>query len=183
MTSTTITRSWLSAVECPLSIASVAVWTAVSNPNVSWVPPTSLSMVFGTPTTGIPFSRNSRCAMRSEPSPPIAMRASMPFLRKAATSSSARSCSITLPSGRVSRHRNGSPRLVVAAERLLGEHAPAVDFDLEHAARGLDQLHVRVRVGLADLGRQTGGPRLIVSDDTVFDGDAHSGCEWHGVVA
>jgi hypothetical protein len=44
----------------------VAVWTAVSNPKVATVPPTSLSMVFGTPTTGMPFSRNSRWAMRSE---------------------------------------------------------------------------------------------------------------------
>src|SRR5207247_1061718 len=55
ITSTTITRSWLSAVEWSLSIASVAVWTAVSNPNVATVPPTSLSMVLGTPTTGTPF--------------------------------------------------------------------------------------------------------------------------------
>ena len=56
ITSTTITRSWLSAVECTLSSASVAVETAVSKPNVVTVPRTSLSMVFGTPTTGIPFS-------------------------------------------------------------------------------------------------------------------------------
>src|SRR5439155_9980 len=45
ITSTTITRSWLSAVECSLSIASVAVETAVSKPNVATVPPTSLSIV------------------------------------------------------------------------------------------------------------------------------------------
>src|SRR5438874_269176 len=44
---------------------------------------------------------------------------------------------------------------------------------LRTPARGLDQLDVRVRVGLANFGRQTGGPRLVVSDDTIFDGDAH----------
>ena len=59
-------------------------------------------------------------------------------------------------------------------EGFLGEHAAPVDLDFEHAARGLDQLDVRVRVGLANFGRQTGGPRFVVSDDTVFDGDAHT---------
>jgi hypothetical protein len=49
MTSMTSTRSWLSAVVCSLSIASIAVCTAVSNPNVVIVPLTSLSIVFGTP--------------------------------------------------------------------------------------------------------------------------------------
>jgi hypothetical protein len=63
----------------------------------------------------------------------------------------------------------------VATDDLLGEHAAPVHLDFEHATRRLDQLHVGVRVGLADLGRQTGGPRLIVSDDAVFDRDAHSG--------
>ena len=55
ISSTTMTRSWLSAVVCSLSIASVAVLTAVSKPKVTWVPTTSLSMVLGTPTTGSPF--------------------------------------------------------------------------------------------------------------------------------
>src|SRR6059036_3254567 len=54
---------------------------------------------------------------------------------------------------------------------------------VQRAARGLDQLDVRVRVGLADFGRQTGGPRLVVSDDTVLDGDAHTGCGRAGWVA
>jgi len=56
ITSTTMTRPWLSAVEWTLSSASVAVETAVSKPKVACVPPTSLSIVFGTPTTGRPFS-------------------------------------------------------------------------------------------------------------------------------
>ena len=56
ITSMTITRSWLSAVVCSLSIASSAVLTAVSKPNVVTVPLTSLSMVFGTPMIFIPHS-------------------------------------------------------------------------------------------------------------------------------
>jgi hypothetical protein len=35
-------------------MASVAICTAVSKPNVMSVPPRSLSIVFGTPTTGRP---------------------------------------------------------------------------------------------------------------------------------
>jgi hypothetical protein len=62
----------------------------------------------------------------------------------------------------------------MASERLLGKDAAPVDFDLEHAARRLDQFHVGVRVGLPDLGRQTGGPGLVVSDDAVLDRDTHS---------
>jgi hypothetical protein len=61
----------------------------------------------------------------------------------------------------------------VASHDLLGEHAAPIDLDLEHATRRLDQLDVSVRVVLADLGRQTGGPGLVVSDDAVFDRDAH----------
>ena len=47
ITSTTITRSWLSAVVCSRSIASVAICTAVWNPNVKSVAERSLSIVFG----------------------------------------------------------------------------------------------------------------------------------------
>ena len=54
ITSTTMTRSWDSAVVWSRSMASVAICTAVSKPNVSSVPSMSLSMVLGTPTTGSP---------------------------------------------------------------------------------------------------------------------------------
>ena len=64
--------------------------------------------------------------------------------------------------------------LGVASQRPLGEKATTIDLHFEHAARRLDQLHVGVGVGLADLGRQTGGPWLVVSDDAVFDRDAHA---------
>ena len=50
ITSTTITRSWLSAVVWSRSMASVAICTAVLNPNVKSVAERSLSIVFGTPT-------------------------------------------------------------------------------------------------------------------------------------
>jgi len=63
--------------------------------------------------------------------------------------------------------------LGVPAQGLFREDAATIHFHLEHAARRLDQLHVGMGIGLADLGRQTGGPRLVVSDDAVFDGDTH----------
>ena len=65
MTSITITRSWLSAVVCSLSIASSAVFTAVSKPNVVTVPLTSLSIVFGTPTIFIPLVASAARCERS----------------------------------------------------------------------------------------------------------------------
>ena len=52
ITSTTITRWWDSAVVCSRSIASVATWRAVSKPKVTSVAARSLSIVFGTPSTG-----------------------------------------------------------------------------------------------------------------------------------
>src|SRR5215207_8391643 len=39
-------------------------------------------------------------------------------------------------------------------------------------ARG-DELHLGVGEALPKLSRQTGGPRLVVSDGAVFDRDAH----------
>ena len=52
ITSTTITRLCDSAVVCSRSIASVQIETAVSKPKVTSVAERSLSIVFGTPTTG-----------------------------------------------------------------------------------------------------------------------------------
>jgi hypothetical protein len=63
--------------------------------------------------------------------------------------------------------------LGVAAKGLLGEDAAPVDLNLEHAAGRLDELHVGVRIGLTKFRRQTGGPRLVVSDDAVFDRHTH----------
>jgi hypothetical protein len=73
-------------------MASIAVLTAVSKPNVVIVPLTSLSIVFGTQTIRIPFS-TSFCAMVSDPSPPIEIIASMPSCRARSISSPERSIS------------------------------------------------------------------------------------------
>ena len=81
MTSTTITRSWLSAVVCSRSIASVAIWTAVLNPNVTSVPSMSLSIVLGTPTIGRPCSVWSLQATLSDPLPPTTINPSRPMSR------------------------------------------------------------------------------------------------------
>ena len=58
---------------------------------------------------------------------------------------------------------------------FLGEDALAVDLDFKDAAGRLDQAHFGVGKGIPDLGRQTGGPRFVVSDDAVFDRDGHGG--------
>jgi|ERR1051325_9461266 hypothetical protein len=62
----------------------------------------------------------------------------------------------------------------VPLQRLLGKHPAAVHLDFEHAAGGLDELDLGVREGLADLGRQTGSPWLVVSNDAEFDRDSHA---------
>src|SRR5512138_112744 len=57
-------------------MASTAIWTAVSNPNVTSVPDRSLSIVLGTPTTETPRPKNFS-ATPSVSSPPIAISASI----------------------------------------------------------------------------------------------------------
>ena len=91
-------RWWASAVEWSLSMASVAVWTAVWKPKVTWVASRSLSMVLGTPITFRPFTASS-LAMRSDPSPPTAIRQSMRRRFILAITSSERSTMRTPPSG------------------------------------------------------------------------------------
>jgi hypothetical protein len=63
----------------------------------------------------------------------------------------------------------------VTTERFLGEDECSITGDLEHTTTSLEQLDGRLGVGLTDLGRQTGGPWFIVSDDAVPDADVH-GC-------
>ena len=67
-----------------MSIASVAVATAVSKPKVTTVAARSLSMVFGTPMMGMPFCARP-LAIFSEPSPPMAMSPSKRRRRKVST--------------------------------------------------------------------------------------------------
>lgn len=49
----------------------------------------------------------------------------------------------------------------------------AVHGDLKQATRRLDQLHLGVGPVLPDLGRQTDGSGLVVSDDAELDCGAH----------
>ena len=64
-------------------------------------------------------------------------------------------------------------RLRMPRYGLLREDPAPIHLHLERTAGRLDQFHVGVRVDLADLGRQTGGPGLVVSDDAVFDRNSH----------
>jgi hypothetical protein len=61
----------------------------------------------------------------------------------------------------------------VAFHRLLGEDAVAVYLHFEDPAGGFDKLDLGIREGATDLGRQTGGPGLVISDDAEFDSDSH----------
>ena len=97
MTSTIITLSCASAVECNRSMQLVANSTAVSKPNVAIVFSRSLSIVFGTPITCNPFLA-SICAISIEPSPPMEMRASIPIDLNVEMISSVRSISVMDPS-------------------------------------------------------------------------------------
>lgn len=64
-------------------------------------------------------------------------------------------------------------RACMAPEGALGEHQGLVDSHLKRAPRGRDEVHDGLREGLLQLGRQTGGPRLVVSNYAVFDRDLH----------
>ena len=65
----------------------------------------------------------------------------------------------------------------VAAARLLGKEQLAVEGHLEDAARALDQRDLQPGECFAELGRQTGGPWLVVSDDAELDRELHGGSE------
>ncbi len=51
----------------------------------------------------------------------------------------------------------------------------SVHDDLEAPATRRDQLDLRVRIRLANLGGQTGRPGLVASNGAVFDRDVHVG--------
>jgi hypothetical protein len=71
-------------------------------------------------------------------------------------------------------------RLRVPAEGLLGKDQVPVHGDLEDAAGGRDQPDLGVGYVLFQLSRQTGGSRLIVSNDAVLDDHAHVRLLWIG---
>jgi hypothetical protein len=67
-----------------------------------------LSMVLGTPTSGMPFSQ-SRCPILSVPSPPTTMRASRPQRAERPHQLVNRSTAMADPSGCLTDHSNGLP--------------------------------------------------------------------------
>jgi hypothetical protein len=64
-------------------------------------------------------------------------------------------------------------RLGVPPELLFREDELAVYHDLEYAAGRLNQQDLGIGKRATQLGRQTGGPRFVVSNDAVFDRDTH----------
>ena len=64
-------------------------------------------------------------------------------------------------------------RIRVASRLPLREDEHAITRDLEDATASLQQVDLRTWVPGADLGRQTGGPGFVVSDDAITDGDMH----------
>ena len=152
ITSTIITRLCDSAVVCRRSIASVAIWTAVSKPNVMSVPARSLSIVLGTPITGSPWSPYRRAAAPSVSSPPIAISPSMPE--------------------RVER-RPDHLRPVLALERVGARGAQDRPAARQDAARRLDG---QVLVD----GLERAAPAVAEADDlvpVVVDSASHDGAD------
>ena len=58
-------------------------------------------------------------------------------------------------------------------DRLLGEDEIAIHRHLEYPTGRLDKADLGIRVGLLQLGRQTGSPRFVVSDNAILDHHLH----------
>jgi hypothetical protein len=56
---------------------------------------------------------------------------------------------------------------------LLGKHQLAIDSHLEQTSGRLHQADLRVGKHLSQLSRQTGGSRLVVSDNAVLNRHIH----------
>ena len=154
MTSSTMIRSWLAAVVCRRSSASVAQATALSKPNVKAVAERSLSIVFGTPITGIPNSWNC-WAIVSEPSPPTQIsphRPSCSTVMPAAASNSTSICwRSSMPARATKRPLLVEPRIVppsvempdvfllLSGMKLTGSTSPSI------AAEKADRLVIELR--------------------------------------
>ena len=63
----------------------------------------------------------------------------------------------------------------MAPQRPLREHEHAILRYFEDATTPLEQLHGCIGERLPNLGRQTGGPWFVVSNDAVADRDVHVG--------
>jgi hypothetical protein len=71
-------------------------------------------------------------------------------------------------------------RVRVPFELRLLKYRSAIERDLELSAAGRNELDLRLREVFPDLGRQTGGPWLVVSNGAVLYRDLHglvSECE------
>jgi len=103
------------------SSASVAAATAESKPNVKAVAPSSLSIVFGTPTTGMPRSWNC-WAIAGDPSPPTQISPRIASCRTVAATcpSSAGSIATRWSSATVAENRPllVEPRIVPPCVRM-----------------------------------------------------------------
>ena len=73
---------------------------------------------------------------------------------------------------------NDLARCCVSAKLRLLENRAAVSAHLEATTSRLNQFHSNVRERLTNLGRQTGGPRLVASNRAVLDGDGHCSKRW-----
>lgn len=56
---------------------------------------------------------------------------------------------------------------------LLRKDERAIALHLEYPTAPLEEIDSRIGESRVDLGRQTGGPWFVVSDDAVSDGDVH----------
>src|SRR3972149_6273737 len=161
--SITMTRSWLSAVVCSLSIASIAVLTAVSNPNEVIVPLTSLSIVFGTHPT--------RSPLRAEP---------LRDLEGAVAAD--RDERVDAEVARVLEQLVGAVHFLECSVRLLhriAEGIPAVRRAEDRAAEVADAAHdvARERNDLV-VAEQPGVPLLDAQDvPTAIGGGEHRGAD------
>ena len=151
-------------------MASVAICTAVWNPNVTSVPTMSLSIVFGTPTIGSPCSAWSWQATLSEPLPPMTMSASRPRSAIVAATSSTPRRRVERAAPLGAEHRAAARQR--AAHRLDRQRHRA---PLAHAVPGVEEADELVAVdplALAhdgpDHGVQTGAVAA-----TGEDADSH----------
>ena len=78
-----------------------------------------------------------------------------------------------LAGGRLANQAQHFTALGVTPRGFLGEQAPPVDVHFKDTAGRLNQSHLSVRICIADLGRQTGGPWFVISNDAVFNRDCH----------
>ncbi len=59
-------------------------------------------------------------------------------------------------------------------QALLGKYELAINRHFEQTTRGFNQVHLGIRVFTGNLGRQTGGPRFVVSDNAILDRNVQS---------